>query len=56
MSGPGVEVVRRSHADGRSFLFAINHTDRDATVTTEAGDTVTVPAGDVLVIPQVTRP
>ncbi|MFI6635136.1 beta-galactosidase [Nonomuraea fuscirosea] len=56
VSGPGVEVVRRSHADGRSFLFAINHTDRDATVTTGAGDAVTVPAGDVLVIPQVTRP
>ncbi len=54
-SVPGVEVVRRSHADGRSFLFAINHTDRDATVTTEAGEAVTVPAGDALVIPLVTR-
>ncbi|WP_235854389.1 beta-galactosidase [Nonomuraea aridisoli] len=29
---PGVELVRRSHPDGRSFLFAVNHTDADATV------------------------
>ncbi|WP_043622206.1 beta-galactosidase [Nonomuraea candida] len=50
-SVPGVEVVRRSHADGRSFLFAINHTDADAPVTTATGETVTVPAGDAVVIP-----
>ncbi|MGR6917089.1 beta-galactosidase [[Actinomadura] parvosata] len=47
---PGVEVVRRSHPDGRSFLFAINHTDEDATVT--SGDQeITVPAGDVVIVP-----
>ncbi|MFC5824538.1 beta-galactosidase [Nonomuraea insulae] len=50
-SVPGVEVVRRSHADGRSFLFAINHTTRDATVTTPSGAAVTVAAGDAVVIP-----
>ncbi|MGP3962474.1 beta-galactosidase [Nonomuraea sp. 3N208] len=50
-AGPGVEVVRRSHFDGRSFLFAINHTEKNAVVTTPAGDQVTVPAGDVVVLP-----
>ncbi|MFC7099128.1 Beta-galactosidase C-terminal domain [Nonomuraea rubra] len=48
---PGVEVVRRSHPDGRSFLFAVNHTAEDATVTTAEGGTVTVAAGDAVVIP-----
>ncbi|MEV0390810.1 beta-galactosidase [Nonomuraea sp. NPDC050643] len=47
---PGVEVVRRSHDGGRSFLFAINHTAGDASVTTPDGRTATVAAGDVLVI------
>ncbi|TYB63988.1 beta-galactosidase [Nonomuraea sp. PA05] len=47
----GVEVVRRSHPDGRSFLFAINHTTEDAAVTTPEGGTVTVAAGDAVVIP-----
>ncbi|MFC7719921.1 Beta-galactosidase C-terminal domain [Nonomuraea recticatena] len=41
---PGVEVVRRTHPDGRSYLFAINHTDEDAVV-----EGVAVPAGDVVV-------
>ncbi|MGP4100894.1 beta-galactosidase [Nonomuraea sp. KM90] len=50
-SVPGVEVVRRSHADGRSFLFAINHTPEDATVTLTSGTTITVPAGDVTITP-----
>jgi beta-galactosidase len=48
---PGVEVVRRSHADGRSYLFVINHTEEDAVVKTPAGEAVTVPAGDAHVIP-----
>ncbi|MEQ4719415.1 beta-galactosidase [Nonomuraea sp. B19D2] len=47
----GVEVVRRSHADGRSYLFAINHTSEDAVVTPPAGEPVTVAAGDVRVVP-----
>ena len=48
---PGVEVVRRTRADGGSFLFAINHTGEDATVTTRDGRTVTVAAGDAVVVP-----
>ncbi|UBU09835.1 beta-galactosidase [Nonomuraea gerenzanensis] len=48
---PGLEVVRRSHPDGRSFLFAINHTAEDADVTLDGGRTVTVAAGDAVVIP-----
>ncbi|MBF8185207.1 beta-galactosidase [Nonomuraea sp. K274] len=48
---PGVEVVRRSHADGRAYLFAINHTAGDAAVTTPAGETIIVRAGDVVVVP-----
>ncbi|MEU6714862.1 beta-galactosidase [Nonomuraea sp. NPDC046802] len=47
---PGVEVVRRSHADGRSFLFAINHTGEDAVVRPPGGAPVTVAAGDVRII------
>ncbi|SDL70446.1 beta-galactosidase [Nonomuraea jiangxiensis] len=50
-TAPGVEVVRRSHADGRSFLFAINHTAEDAVVTLPDGGTVAVPAGDARVVP-----
>ncbi|GAB2956681.1 beta-galactosidase [Nonomuraea fastidiosa] len=48
---PGVEVVRRTRADGGSFLFAINHTGEDAAVTTRDGRTVTVAAGDAVVVP-----
>ncbi|MCH7232095.1 beta-galactosidase [Glycomyces sp. L485] len=44
----GVEVVRRSHDDGRSWLFCINHLDHDAQVKT-ATTTVDVPAGEVVV-------
>jgi len=44
----GVEVVRRAHEDGRSWLFCINHTDTDATV--KAADAlIDVPAGEVVV-------
>jgi beta-galactosidase len=44
----GVEVVRRAHDDGRSWLFCINHTDADATV--KAADVlIDVPAGEVVV-------
>jgi len=44
----GVEVVRRAHEDGRSWLFCINHTDADATV--KAADAlIDVPAGEVVV-------
>ncbi|TDD26234.1 beta-galactosidase [Nonomuraea diastatica] len=49
-SPPGVEVVRRSHPDGRSHLFAINHTAEDAVVTSASGASVTVAAGDARVI------
>ncbi len=44
----GVEVVRRAHEDGRSWLFCINHTDADAKVKT-ADSIVEVPAGEVVV-------
>ena len=44
----GVEVVRRSHEDGRSWLFCINHTGEDAKVKT-AHATLDVPAGEVVV-------
>ncbi|GAB3653415.1 beta-galactosidase [Glycomyces tarimensis] len=37
----GVEAVRRTHEDGRSYLFAINHTDRAYTVPTEGTDLLT---------------
>ncbi|HEX4815037.1 MAG TPA: beta-galactosidase [Nonomuraea sp.] len=47
---PGVEVVRRAHPDGRSYLFAINHTARDAVVGTPEGRQVAVPAGDAVVL------
>jgi beta-galactosidase len=44
----GVEVVRRAHPDGRSWLFCINHTGEDAKVKT-ANATLDVPAGEVVV-------
>ncbi|MCK2216656.1 beta-galactosidase [Actinomadura sp. ATCC 31491] len=47
---PGVEVVRRAHPGGRSFLFAVNHTGADAVVTTAGGVRATVAAGDVLIL------
>ncbi|MCH7230981.1 Beta-galactosidase C-terminal domain [Glycomyces sp. L485] len=37
----GVETVRRVHEDGRSYLFAINHTDKAATIPTEGTDLLT---------------
>jgi beta-galactosidase len=53
----GVELVRRFASDGRSFLFAINHTKADAAVTATGLDLLTgepfpgtVPAGRVAVI------
>ncbi|MFG1710552.1 beta-galactosidase trimerization domain-containing protein [Nonomuraea sp. M3C6] len=50
-AAPGVEVVRRSHPDGRAYLFAINHTEEDADVTTPGGETITIRAGDARIIP-----
>ncbi|WP_203871755.1 beta-galactosidase [Planomonospora parontospora] len=56
---PGVEVVRRSHPDGRSYLFAVNHTGAEAVVAATGtalpgGEPVdgalTVPAGGVGVV------
>lgn len=54
---PGVELVRRRAADGPSYLFAINHTRSDASVTASGTDLLTgeafsgsVPAGSVAVI------
>ncbi|MFI7616662.1 beta-galactosidase [Nonomuraea terrae] len=55
---PGVELVRRSHSDGRSFLFAVNHTDADAVVKatgtsldgTPVDGRLTVPAGTARIV------
>jgi beta-galactosidase len=54
---PGVELTRRLSADGRSFLFAINHTRADAAVEAAGTDLLTgepfagtVPAGGVAVV------
>ncbi|WP_207756631.1 beta-galactosidase [Nonomuraea cypriaca] len=55
---PGVELVRRSHPNGRSYLFAINHTETDAVVEatgtaldgTRADGRLTVPAGAVRIV------
>ena len=44
----GVEVVRRSHPDGRSWLVCVNHLAEDVEVKT-AEATVEVPAGEVVV-------
>lgn len=53
----GVELVRRRSADGRSFLFAINHTRDDVTVKADGDELLSgarfggvVPAGAVAVI------
>ncbi|MFB4266061.1 Beta-galactosidase C-terminal domain [Nonomuraea sp. GTA35] len=58
VSTGGVELVRRSHPDGRSFLFAVNHSYAGAVVeakgTTLDGAPVdgslTVPAGAVRIV------
>ena len=57
VADPGVELVRRRSADGRSYLFAINHTRSDASVAASGTDLLTgesfsgsVPAGSVSVI------
>jgi beta-galactosidase len=54
---PGVELTRRRSADGRSFLFAINHSRSDASVDAAGTDLLTgepcpgtVAAGSVAVI------
>jgi beta-galactosidase len=57
---PGLEAVRRQHADGRSYLFFINHGTADATVAATGTDLltgtdrptapVTVPAGGIVVL------
>lgn len=54
---PGVELVRRSSSDGQSYLFAINHTRSDASVSAAGTDLLTggtfagtVPAGGVAVV------
>ncbi|MGZ4660950.1 MAG: beta-galactosidase [Arthrobacter sp.] len=54
---PGVELVRRVSGDGRSFLFAINHTRSAASVSATGTDLLTgesfggtVPAGGVVVV------
>lgn len=55
---PGVDAVRRTHPDGRSYLFLLNHGDVDVTVEAAGTDLltgethaapVTVPAGAVMV-------
>lgn len=53
----GVELSRRNATDGSSFLFAINHSDADATVGATGTELITgqvftgtVPAGKVAVI------
>ncbi|WP_336214061.1 beta-galactosidase [Nonomuraea sp. LPB2021202275-12-8] len=56
---PGVEMVRRAHADGRGYLFVINHSGADVVVAATGvglsdGDPVdgelTVPAGEVRIV------
>ncbi|VXC02017.1 Beta-galactosidase [Arthrobacter sp. 9AX] len=54
---PGVELTRRRSDDGRTFLFAINHTRSSATVQASGAELLsgqafdgTVPAGGVVVI------
>lgn len=57
MAAPGVELSRRSHANGRSYLFAINHNVTEAAVSAQGTELIsgtpfngTVPAGAVAVI------
>jgi beta-galactosidase len=54
---PGVELTRRRDAEGKSFVFAINHSRADATVRVAGAELLcgelfagTVPAGGVAVI------
>jgi beta-galactosidase len=56
---PSVEAVRRRHADGRSYLFLLNHGDAPAVVDARGVDLLTgdawpgpttVPAGRVVVL------
>jgi beta-galactosidase len=57
---PDLEAVRRQHADGRSYLFLINHGTADVTVAAAGTDLltatdwpagpVTVPAGETVVL------
>ncbi|MFJ8790552.1 beta-galactosidase [Streptomyces sp. NPDC102462] len=63
-AGHGVEVTRRTAPDGRSWLFAVNHTGRPARVAATGVDLfsgvrsageVTVPAGDVAVLVETPR-
>ncbi|MCH7230428.1 beta-galactosidase [Glycomyces sp. L485] len=58
----GVETVRRTHEDGRSYLFALNHTDKEATIPASGHDllantawtpTTTLPANTCAVIREV---
>ncbi|MEV6867033.1 beta-galactosidase [Streptosporangium subroseum] len=57
---PGLELVRRSHPDGSTYLFAINHDDKKDVALAESGTDLlttkdfpgTVPAGGVAVIRQ----
>lgn len=37
----GVETVRRTHEDGRTYLFAINHTDRPSLIPSAGTDLLT---------------
>jgi beta-galactosidase len=37
---PGVEATRRRHADGRSFLFVMNHNEHEATIPATGHDLV----------------
>lgn len=37
----GVETVRRTHEDGRTYLFALNHTDKAVTIPAEGTDLLT---------------
>jgi beta-galactosidase len=57
VADPGVELTRRRSDDGRSFLFAINHSRSSATVQASGAELLsgkpfegTVPAGGVAVI------
>ena len=56
---PGLEAVRRRHADGTTFMFLVNHAEAPATVAAAGTDLltgddvrgeVTVPAGGVVVL------